>query len=103
MPLVIIVDPLDRLTQPAKGIEVQPYTAMFRAKLACERVDQLVRKRFETELSPIEGVADVLTALDHPRYDVWMLRCDVPEDVPAVQDGAAGDAPDAATSDGVGE
>jgi len=32
-----------------------------------ERVDQLVRKRFETELSPIEGVADVLTALDHPR------------------------------------
>ncbi len=43
MPLVIIVDPLDRLTQPAKGIEVQPYTAMFRAKLACERVDQLVR------------------------------------------------------------
>ena len=43
MPLVIIVDPLDRLTQPAKGIEVQPYTAMFLAKLRRKGVNQLVR------------------------------------------------------------
>lgn len=28
-----------------------------------------------------------LSALDHPRYDVWVLRCDVPaEALPAVQD-----------------
>jgi hypothetical protein len=34
-----------------------------------------------------------LSALDHPRYDVWVLRCSVPE----------APAPDAATSDGSGE
>lgn len=32
-----------------------------------ERVDQQVRKRFETELAQIEGVADVLGGLRHPR------------------------------------
>jgi len=32
-----------------------------------ERVDQQVRKRFETELTQIEGVANVLQGLRHPR------------------------------------
>lgn len=45
-----------------------------------------------------------LSALDHPRYDVWVMRCDVPQlDLPAVAplpegeppaDGAATDAGD---------
>ena len=37
-----------------------------------------------------------LSALDHPRYDVWVLRCDYPEVVPAP-------APEDATSEGEGE
>ena len=32
-----------------------------------ERVDKLVRRRFETELQAISGVADVLGGLNHPR------------------------------------
>lgn len=35
-----------------------------------------------------------LSALDHPRYDVWVLRCDYPEVAPV---------PDEATSEGEGE
>lgn len=35
-----------------------------------------------------------LSALDHPRYDVWVLRCDYPEVAPA---------PEEATSEGEGE
>ncbi len=35
-----------------------------------------------------------LSALDHPRYDVWVLRCAYPEAAPA---------PDPATSEGAGE
>ena len=37
-----------------------------------------------------------LSALDHPRYDVWVLRCDYPEVVPAP-------APEDATSEAEGE
>jgi hypothetical protein len=34
-----------------------------------------------------------LSALDHPRYDVWVLRCDVPQlDLPAVDAAPATDA-----------
>lgn len=40
-----------------------------------------------------------LSAMDHPRYDVWVLRCTVPGYTPPE---AAPDAPDA-TSDGAGE
>jgi hypothetical protein len=36
-----------------------------------------------------------LSALDHPRYDVWVLRCDYPETAP--------EAADDATSEGAGE
>jgi hypothetical protein len=33
--------------------------------------------------------APALSALDHPRYDVWLLRCDVPElALPEVEDAA---------------
>jgi hypothetical protein len=35
-----------------------------------------------------------LSALDHPRYDVWVLRCVTPEPPPA---------PEEATSEGAGE
>lgn len=56
------------------------------------------------------ATAPALSALDHPRYDVWVLRCDVPdlalpkvEDVPegasAPEDGVA---PDPATDEGNG-
>lgn len=67
-----------------------------------------------------EGVADpvfagwmvasspALSALDHPRYDVWVLRCDVPdialpevEEAPAEEAPAEGTNPDA-TDDGNG-
>lgn len=46
-----------------------------------------------------------LSALDHPRYDVWVLRCDVPdlalpEVVPAPEDGGQGEGD--ATDDGNG-
>lgn len=47
-----------------------------------------------------------LSALDHPRYDVWVLRCDVPElalpeveEVPEEEAAPEGEAPDEATSD----
>jgi hypothetical protein len=47
-----------------------------------------------------------LSALDHPRYDVWVLRCDVPDLVlPDVEEAPAeGDAPaeGEATDDGNG-
>ena len=49
--------------------------------------------------------APALSALDHPRYDVWVLRCDVPElALPEVEDVPAEEtAPeDAATDDGNG-
>ena len=36
-----------------------------------------------------------LSALDHPRYDVWVLRCVTPEPAPAAEEPA--------TSDGAGE
>lgn len=39
-----------------------------------------------------------LSALDHPRYDVWVLRCDYPEVAPAPEE-----APEDATSEGEGE
>lgn len=36
-----------------------------------------------------------LSALDHPRYDVWVLRCDVPDvALPEVADPAPEDAPE---------
>lgn len=45
-----------------------------------------------------------LSALDHPRYDVWLLRCDVPElalpeveDAPEEEAAPEGEAPDEAT------
>jgi hypothetical protein len=42
-----------------------------------------------------------LSALDHPRYDVWVLRCDVPDLVlPDVEEAPAEDG--AATDDGNG-
>lgn len=42
-----------------------------------------------------------LSALDHPRYDVWVMRCDVPQlDLPAVEPLPEGEAPaDGATTD----
>lgn len=50
-----------------------------------------------------------LSALDHPRYDVWVMRCDVPdlalpevEDVPEEEAVPEGDAPADATDDGNG-
>ena len=48
-----------------------------------------------------------LSALDHPRYDVWVLRCDVPdlelpEVEPAPEDGGAGEGDPPATDDGNG-
>lgn len=57
--------------------------------------------------------APALSALDHPRYDVWVLRCDVPElalpevvdtpvDETAPEDAAPDAAPDDATDDGNG-
>lgn len=33
-----------------------------------------------------------LSALDHPRYDVWVLHCDVPEAAPAPDDSTKSDA-----------
>lgn len=42
-----------------------------------------------------------LSALDHPRYDVWVLRCDVPDVVlPEVDETPVEDAPADATTDG---
>lgn len=48
-----------------------------------------------------------LSALDHPRYDVWVLRCDVPdlelpEVEPAPEDGGAGEGAAPATDGGNG-
>ena len=51
------------------------------------------------------ATAPALSALDHPRYDVWVLRCDVPElALPEVEDAPEGAAPEdgAATEDGNG-
>lgn len=54
------------------------------------------------------ATAPALSALDHPRYDVWVLRCDVPdlalpevEDAPEEAAAPEGEAPDeaAATED----
>ncbi len=46
-----------------------------------------------------------LSALDHPRYDVWVMRCDVPDrvlpDVPAPAEDQPAEDP-AATDDGNG-
>jgi hypothetical protein len=47
-----------------------------------------------------------LSALDHPRYDVWVLRCDVPDLVlpevgdPPPEDQPPADGTDPATTDG---
>lgn len=46
-----------------------------------------------------------LSALDHPRYDVWVMRCDVPDrvlpDVPApAEDQPADDLPGGEATDG---
>lgn len=36
------------------------------------------------------ATAPALSALDHPRYDVWVLRCDVPDlALPTVEEAAA--------------
>ncbi len=48
-----------------------------------------------------------LSALDHPRYDVWVLRCDVPdlqlpEVEPAPEDGGTGEGDPPVTDDGNG-
>lgn len=45
--------------------------------------------------------APALSALDHPRYDVWVLRCDVPDlALPTVEEPAEeADAPDGAAPD----
>lgn len=57
------------------------------------------------------ATAPALSALDHPRYDVWVLRCDVPdlalpevEEAPAEDPASTDPAPDAgaATEDGNG-
>lgn len=56
------------------------------------------------------ATAPALSALDHPRYDVWVLRCDVPElalpeveEAPEEAPAPEGEAPDeAATEDGNG-
>ena len=40
-----------------------------------------------------------LSAVDHPRYDVWVIRCDVPDLALPILDPA----PDAATDAGSGE
>ena len=57
------------------------------------------------------ATAPALSALDHPRYDVWVLRCDVPdlalpevEEAPEEAAAPEGEAPDeaAATEDGNG-
>ena len=57
------------------------------------------------------ATAPALSAMDHPRYDVWVLRCDVPdlalptvEDPPEEAPAPEGDAPadGAATDDGNG-
>ena len=47
-----------------------------------------------------------LSALDHPRYDVWVMRCDVPDfDLPAVEPAPEDDQPegDGATDEGAGQ
>ena len=41
-----------------------------------------------------------LSALDHPRYDVWVLRCVTPEPAPQAEEPAA---EEPATSDGEGQ
>lgn len=57
------------------------------------------------------ATAPALSALDHPRYDVWVLRCDVPdlalpevEEAPAEDPASTDPVPDAgaATEDGNG-
>ena len=57
------------------------------------------------------ATAPALSALDHPRYDVWVLRCDVPDlalpevdEAPAEDPASTDPAPDAgaATEDGNG-
>lgn len=53
------------------------------------------------------ATSPALSALDHPRYDVWVLRCDVPElALPEVEDPQVepqeGEAADPATEDGNG-
>ena len=49
------------------------------------------------------ATAPALSALDHPRYDVWVLGCDVPElALPVVEDAVqeeGADAPAEATTD----
>jgi len=60
---------------------------------------------------PVRGQADfdgwmvasspALSALDHPRYDVWVLRCLLPETAAAPEDDAAADS-DATSEDGSG-
>ncbi|MBC2835173.1 DUF2155 domain-containing protein [Paragemmobacter straminiformis] len=44
-----------------------------------------------------------LSALDHPRYDVWVLRCVTPELPPPVDPAADQPAEDPATSEGDGQ
>ncbi len=70
----------------------------------------------ETSATPVFAgwmlaTAPALSALDHPRYDVWVLRCDVPDlALPEVEDApedtvpSEDSAPDAgdATEDGNG-
>ncbi len=47
------------------------------------------------------ATAPALSALDHPRYDVWVLGCDVPElALPEVEDPAEGQADEAGEDQG---
>jgi hypothetical protein len=43
--------------------------------------------------------APALSALDHPRYDVWVLRCDTPELRPRIQEAPDTGEDDPATED----
>lgn len=47
------------------------------------------------------AASPALSALDHPRYDVWVLRCITPE--PPPQEDAPEASEDATTSEGAGE
>jgi hypothetical protein len=49
------------------------------------------------------ATAPALSALDHPRYDVWVLGCDVPElALPEVEDAVEEEPVDPATADSDG-
>jgi hypothetical protein len=108
---------LDKLTNQTGDVELQLGQSATNGRLtiqldACRYPTDNPAAEAEAHLTIMDSTRDgpvfagwmlasspALSALDHPRYDVWVLRCVVPGYEPPE---VAPDAPDEATSEGEG-